>query len=246
MGTWGVAIFSDDLAADLREDFKNLIGDGLTATQAVDKLLIEYQSSLEDQDEQPVFWIALAATQWSLGRLEERTKREALEIIESRRDLERWDPPATKSKRAIVLEKLRGELLSQPPEPKRVPRRIKEANDWDIGEMIAFQLNSGRWTLMRVIGHHEDKGGRSAICEIIDWIGDTAFPDEDVTSRPVRCSEQDGSTSQFLFQEPRTKKDQSRIRRLHVKSVPSQTVGGFMAFVWPHVDHLMNEVFNLR
>lgn len=28
MGTWGTGIFSDDLASDIREDFKELIGDG--------------------------------------------------------------------------------------------------------------------------------------------------------------------------------------------------------------------------
>ena len=34
MGTWGVAIFSDDLAADIRGDFRELIGDGLTPSEA--------------------------------------------------------------------------------------------------------------------------------------------------------------------------------------------------------------------
>jgi hypothetical protein len=87
MGTWGVALFSDDLAADLRGDFRELIGEGLTATQAVDKLIDEYSASLDDEDEMPVFWLAIAAVQWQLGRVEERTKQNALQVIDEGRDL---------------------------------------------------------------------------------------------------------------------------------------------------------------
>jgi hypothetical protein len=129
MGVWGTAIFSDDLAADLRNDFRALIGEGMSSAQAIDRLLAEYASSLEDNEEASVFWIALAAIQWKLGRLEDRTKREALHIIESGRDLERWENPRHRNKRSAVLEKLRKELLSEnQPEPKRVLRTIKETN----------------------------------------------------------------------------------------------------------------------
>ncbi len=78
MGTWGVALFQDDLAADLRDEFRDLIGEGLSSTEATDRLKTEFASSLEDVDEKPVFWIALAHIQWKLGRLDEHTKHEAL------------------------------------------------------------------------------------------------------------------------------------------------------------------------
>ena len=93
MGTWGVAVFSDDLAADLRDEFRDLIGEGLSSTEAVDKLLGEYASSLEDDNEKSVFWIALAAAQWKLGRLEERTKKEALSLIATGEDLKALGRP---------------------------------------------------------------------------------------------------------------------------------------------------------
>src|SRR5437868_15010504 len=122
MGTWGVAVFSDDLAADLRDDFRDLIGEGLSSTEAVEKLLASHASSVKDEDERPVFWIALALTQWKLGRLEERTKEEALRAIDSGEGLRRWDVPKDRKKRAAVLEKVRTQLLSPPPPPKRVSR----------------------------------------------------------------------------------------------------------------------------
>lgn len=133
MGAWGVAIFSDDLAADLRTDFREMIGNGLTPAEATDLLLVEYASSLEDPDEKPVFWIALASAQWKLGRLEDRALKMALQFIDNGADLARWDVPKDRAKREAVLAKTRAELLSPPPPAKRIPRTVKEANDWKVG-----------------------------------------------------------------------------------------------------------------
>src|SRR5438105_1101139 len=154
MSAWGVAVFSDDLAADVRDAYRERIGERLSPTQAVEKLLVQFASSVADQDEGPVFWIALASVQWKLGRLEEGTQREALRVIESGQDLLRWQGSKNQQKRAAVLEKVRQQLLSPPPPPKRVPRTIKEANDWQGGEVVGLRLHSGNWALMRVIGHH--------------------------------------------------------------------------------------------
>jgi hypothetical protein len=72
MGTWGTALYSDDLAADLRADLRECFGDGLSPSAAVDKLISEYSSSLTDSDESPVFWLAIADTGWRFGRLDDR------------------------------------------------------------------------------------------------------------------------------------------------------------------------------
>src|ERR1700677_819244 len=138
MGAWGVAVFSDDLAADVRDEFRDLIGAGLSSTEAVEKLLGEYASSVDDDNEKSVFWIALALTQWKLGHLEERTKNEALRLIAAGEDLKRWDDPNDRKKRAAVLVKVREQLLSPQPPPKRVIRTIKGANDWAIGEVVGL------------------------------------------------------------------------------------------------------------
>jgi hypothetical protein len=246
MGTWGVAIFSDDLAADLRSDFRDLIGDGLTPSQAVDRLLVDYASSLDDDDETPVFWLALAATQWRLGRVEQRTRKNALRVIESRSDLQRWDNAKDREKRARVLDDLRGKLLAPPPPPKHVPSRVRSANVWMVGEVIAFRLMSARWTLMRVIGHHTDKGGRSAICELLDWVDDRIPSREAVARLSVRIEQCPRAISQFLFQEPRKKKDKARILRIGLNSEPAQRPGGYTVLVWPCVDRQLKEIFGIE
>jgi hypothetical protein len=245
MGTWGVAIFSDDLAADLRGDFRDLIGDGLSPGQAVARLLSDYASSLDDVDETPVFWLALAQVQWQLGRLDETTKRNALQIIDTGQDLKRWDTPKDREKRAKVLGKLKQQLLSPPLPPRRIPRTVRSANQWTVGEVIAFRLISGNLTLMRVVGHHTDKGGRFAVCELLDWVGETIPPSDAIRRLSVRSEAGPRGLSQFIFQEPRKKKDQVRVLRTRINSSPVQQCGGYTCLVWPHVDRLLKEIFGI-
>src|SRR5713101_427663 len=238
MGTWGVGIYADDLAADLRADFRDLIGEGLSATAAVDRLLGEYASSLNDPEEGPVFWLALADSQWKLGRLEDRTVRHALRGIDTGQDLRRWDAPKDRDRREGVLRKLRAQLLSPPPEPKRVPRFVREANDWAVGEIIGLQLASQQWTLMRVIGHHTDKGGRFAVCEFLDWCGESLPEPKQILRLSVRRDAAVGRPSQFVFQKPRSKKEEARIVRTGLHSRPAQQPGGYGAVMWAMLDRI--------
>jgi hypothetical protein len=82
----------------------------------------------------------------------------AVRVIESGQDLARWANAADQKKREQVLHKLRTQLQAAPPSPKRIAKTIKSANEWQEGEVIGFRLLSGRWVLLRVIGHHEDRG----------------------------------------------------------------------------------------
>ena len=52
--------------------------------------------------------------------------------------------------------------------------------------------------------------------------------------------------SQFLFQEPRLKRDQLRVVRTGIVSKPSQRLGEYTFFVWPFVDHLSVKCSNLN
>src|SRR5690242_9763247 len=121
MGAWSTSIFSDDLAADVRDEFRELISEGLDPDEATKQLLKKYRSSLRDGDERPVFWLALAATQWNLGRLVPGTLAEALNVIDSGEDLKRWQENGKLlQKRRDVLVKLREKLVSPLPPPKKL------------------------------------------------------------------------------------------------------------------------------
>jgi len=122
-----------------------------------------------------VVWLGLAATRWDCGRLEERVKAKALEIIESGSDLKRWTDKALERKRAAALSKFRQQLLSAKPAAKRISKSFRSTCDRELGELIAHRLIAGKWIVLRVTDFSEGKGGVYPQCEILDWIGD-AFP----------------------------------------------------------------------
>ena len=246
MGTWGTGLYSDDLAADVREEFRDLIGDGLTTEAAVNRLRKEYKSSLRDRDEESVFWLALADTAWRLGRLDDTVLKNALRVIDSGQDLTRWEDGPDRKKREQVLAKLRTKLQCAPPAPKQVAKTIKSSNEWKTGEVIGFRLLSDRWVLLRVIGHHEDRGGKFAVCELLDWIGESINSLPPVDELTIRIEAAPRRTSQFLFQEPKSRRDQHRVVRTGIVSKPAQRPGNYTAFVWPFVDRLFRELFDLE
>jgi len=73
LGVWGTGIFQDDTACDIRDDYKDHVGNGLTGPDATTRILAEYKSSLADPHEANVVWLPLAAVQWKLGRLDADT-----------------------------------------------------------------------------------------------------------------------------------------------------------------------------
>jgi hypothetical protein len=244
MGAWGPAIFSDDTASDVRGDYRDLVGDGLTGPEATDRMLKDWRSSVDDADDGPVFWLALAATQWKCGRLEERVKVKAIEIIDQGTNLERWkhDPKLLKQ-RQTVLVKLRAQLLSRQPPEKKIPKRYRNRCDWDIGELLSYRLLSEKLILLRVIGQHTDKGGTAPVFEILDWIGD-AVPSNDVIRQ---LDVKKGKLGRQIMVGRLTEKEfpEDRVCRLGMKLPPTQDVGGFMVSLWRFFDRQLQELFGL-
>jgi hypothetical protein len=245
MGSWGTALYSDDLASDLRREFRDLVAGGLPPDSALDKLTTDYAASLIDPDEAPVFWLAVAYTAWRLGRPVPRATSEALRVITSGDDLRRWDDAKARQKRLAVLEHVATDLRSAAPPAKRLTVPFVAKNDWTTGEVVAFRLSSGLWTLFRVIGHHVDKGGRQAVCEPLDWLGPNPPNSPTIGNRPLRAAIEPWDVSQFLLGEPRRKQDVARFARTGVHSVPTQRPGRFMVLVFPHVDRQLRELFDL-
>ena len=127
MGASGVGLFHDDVAADVRSRYLDLLASGSSDTDAHRIMLQEWKDSLEDSDDGAVFWLALAATQWEYGRLHSEAKSQALKIIDQGTGLDRWAESGLAKKRQMVLSRLRNKLVSpQPAKRKPRPRRNSE------------------------------------------------------------------------------------------------------------------------
>lgn len=142
MGTWGTKLYQDDLAEDIREEFKEQLKRGKLGKQITEELLIEYEKELLDSDEAPIFWFALADTQWEYGRLEESVKENALYYIREGGNLRHWESenPKEYKKRAMVLKELEKKLLTPQPSEKKVILRKLYKCEWNKGDVFAYKL----------------------------------------------------------------------------------------------------------
>ena len=83
MSIEGPGIYQDDNGHDVRSEFRELIGEGRTPHDATRALLNRWADVLGDEDTYCAFYLALADTQWRLGRPIQAVQDAALSIIDS-------------------------------------------------------------------------------------------------------------------------------------------------------------------
>lgn len=249
MGTWGTGLFSDDTACDVRDDYKDILGNGISEPEATECIIKQWKSKLSDPDIAPVFWLALADVQWRLGRIQERVKKEALAVIENGSDLARWQQDKNlEKKRKVVLERLWQKLNKEQPDERKVRKRYVDSTDWNLGDVYSLKLQSGKQALIHVIGFHQDKGGRGPVCEILDWVGGKA-PDRKAMKKMgyKNAKEPYQHLCQFLFGSLSVKDFQIERVSLVAKNIkPKQKLGGYSVILWQSIDDLFERLFGLQ
>lgn len=185
MGAWGTAIFSDDFACDIRDDYIKLIIKGKSSEEATE-IIKESMMPESGDDEYPVFWIALAVTQWKKGRLLPEVRDMAIALIESGADLIRWEeePPKQYKKREAALEKAKQTLLSPMPPAKKIPvPSWMKSDPWQKGDVLSYKITRedishpeycGKYILLRVedMVFYKINETYSAYYAVFAWYGD--------------------------------------------------------------------------
>src|SRR4051812_20834294 len=88
VSSWGAGIFASDEAADVRDDYRALLEDKVPGDLATRRVIEGFASSAGSDD--PTLWIALAASQHQVGRLEDHVRDRAVEMIDSGDALRSW------------------------------------------------------------------------------------------------------------------------------------------------------------
>lgn len=222
MGAWGTGIFQDDTSCDIRDAYRDRLGEGLSAADAKERILKAYAGTFNDLDEGGLAWMALAATQWKIGCLDDETRERAVQAIDSRRDLERWKgSPDDLAERARVLEALRAQLVSPRPSERKIAKKTPCECPWVPGDVIAWRLNSNRLALFRVFKQFTDQGGTYPECEILDWEGEKLPSIEEIESVAVRRSRADRKHTIYrVMLVGMSKKWDKRVLTIARKSMP--------------------------
>jgi hypothetical protein len=181
LGVWGTGLFSDDVACDVRDHYRQLLEDGVEDGDAARLTLEQFREYLEDSE--GVALLAFAVTQSKLGRLDPDIRDRALAVIDRGADLETWehDNPKLLPRRRAMLEKVRAQLTGQQPPRKRLrpPKRI--SSGLAAGEVLALAL-SRRVVLLRVVRVRSHRLGETPVLEELNFEG-TEVPARDELER---------------------------------------------------------------
>src|SRR5215472_17803032 len=147
MGTWGPALFSDDVACDVRDDYRALIEDGVDDDEATRRLLSSYADALEDPDAGPVVWLALAVTQSKIGRLDPAVAQRALTIISADEGMSRWreQGAGAEAKRRAALAKARDQITGAQPARRELRPSWRHVTSLQPGDVLAYRTDRGRY-----------------------------------------------------------------------------------------------------
>jgi hypothetical protein len=249
MGVWGTGIFDDDTASDVRSSYTRYLGEDSRGHAATARVLNEFESVLDVPEEAGAVWLALAATQWQLGRLEDEVLACALEVIDSGSDLARWKEAGSEdvAKRKAALEKLKAKITSPQPPPKKVAKATVCECKLKRGDLVSFRLLSQKLIVFRVIGDFKDQGGVYPVLELLDWIGETVPPPSELKILGMKRSRPDYKhTITQIMLVGMNAKSASRIQELGLRTNPAQKSAGSSVVHWKYIDNFLKEWFLLE
>ena len=121
MGAWGVNLYQDDVTEDVKTYYVDYLKRRLDSNELTQNMLSKFANYIDDEENGPLFWFALADTQWKYGRLLPFVKEKALEYINSCSDLKRWQEEGELLKQwIIILDELKQQLTSPQPQEKSI------------------------------------------------------------------------------------------------------------------------------
>lgn len=191
MGTWGPGLYANDTTCDIRDTYMELLMDQVEDEAAYQQMLDQFKEYMDDEDEAPLFWYALAESQWKTGRLLPEVKEKALWWIERNGGIEPWLESSSKGAGwKKTLQKLKDKLES--PQPKRKTVRRPEPinnNPWNLNDIYAYQFHEnnkysehnpeaylGKYIVLQKIGEGEKRYGNGTVAmrvQVYDKIFDT-------------------------------------------------------------------------
>lgn len=180
MGAWGAALFDDDDAADVRQDYPVWLADAQSSEGATELAVRNFGADWNQLQDTTAFWLALASVQWKAGRLDQRVLQAALRIIDDGIDIAKWADSPLRAKRASTLKKLRAQITAPCPPARPLPKALPvQLPGWEFGEVVAYRTQSGRYAVLHVLSYHAwtSLKVKAPAVTVLSWFG-TELPDE--------------------------------------------------------------------
>lgn len=193
MGAWTTRIFDDDGAADIRGEYRILLGYGLDSDYVWQLIYDNFYPDYAGNDDEDIFWFSTALFQWQNGILREDVKQKALEAIESSSELERWKDgeKSVYKKRKETLETLKDKLLHEVNPPKKIrkcPGYYREKTKFQLGDVYAYAHENGKYSYIQVV--KIGKRPVTYLCPELDYMSWSDFALLDLYTDKLLCLEE--------------------------------------------------------
>lgn len=146
MGAWGSGILQDDLVLDIAEDYKVLMSYDVDPTVALNKVKDHYSSEISE-DEENLFWIAIAYVNWRYGINNDIVTQTALEMINDEKYMRIWKEQGDRAylARKKAIEKFKNDLFYTKRPLRKIPKPgkdLRRKTAFKKGDLIAYKLGS--------------------------------------------------------------------------------------------------------
>lgn len=178
MGCWGDKLYQNDMAQDLKEEYRTYLKLEYSDLEVENMMLESFREYIDDGWDKE-FWLVLADQEYKLGRLSKKVKRKALTYLKS---------PNTKE-----LIDLKKRLNSEPLPRKEMGKFHMSRSLWKVGDILLYKIqgdslvdrnknskNIGSYVLFQVTALSRSNIGylpkdifynEKSIVTLYDWIG---------------------------------------------------------------------------
>ena len=175
MGSWGFGIRHDDFVCDVIGEFEDVLKAGKSVTEATAAVTSRFGGPIEDTNDDPLFWIALADVQWAYGALEPAVFERVRDDFATGRSLVAWEEdPRGLVRRRAALEKFIKKL--EVPKARTIrAKTIVRAPKFEVGECLSIHRFNGEYGAAIVLAadHSIPEHGRNLV-GILDYSSDTS------------------------------------------------------------------------
>ena len=128
MGCWGEKLYQNDLAQDLKEEYKTYLKIGYSDLEVENMMINSFKEEFGEENNEKIFWLVLADQEFKLGRLSTKTKEKALNYIKDSETKELID--------------LKNRIESKPLERKKMGKFYMKRSLYNVGDILAYKIKS--------------------------------------------------------------------------------------------------------
>ena len=172
MGAWGYGIRQDDFVCDVIGMFEDLLKAGKSVAEASEAVRSKFIGAMQDADDGPLFFIALADMQWTYGELDPQILTRVKEDLDSGRSLAAWtEDQRGLARRKAALEKFISKIDQPNRRPKRPPKTVLRAPKFRPGDCLSIRLSNGQYAAALVLAaDHSNVEYGTNLVGVLDYL----------------------------------------------------------------------------